>query len=166
MRTGSRAVASFSLFLLLPGLAGCTKQPAAAAPAGSVTEIVRAAAGSDGPLETLNAAARHRREAAELNAALADPDPVVRRAAAYVAALWADDAGDVAALTPRLADTDAAVRAMVAGSLAGLGAAGARGTLASLRASVEPMPWSDPPMTVGAFASAALAAIDAPPSRR
>jgi HEAT repeat protein len=127
---------------------------------------VRAAAASDAPLHALNRAARRRGRPAGMGSALTDPSPAVRRAAVYVAALWADDPTSIAPLTPLLTDADAAVRAMVAGSLAGLGHVEARRTLESLRASGEAMPWSDPPMTVGAFATSALAAIDAAAIRR
>jgi hypothetical protein len=176
MRARAAAAASFSVFLLLPVSAACSKPAApataaasatpAAPPVESVADVVRAAATSDAPLHTLNGAAQRRGEAADLGSALIDPSPAVRRAAAYVAALWADDAADIATLTPLLTDADAAVRAMVAGSLAGLGHVEARHTLESLRASGAAMPWSDPPVTVGAFASSALTAIDAAGIRR
>jgi HEAT repeat protein len=161
MRAGFPASASLTTGLLLVAIVGCSKSPAATTPRDSVTDLVRAAAGSDNPVQTLNAAARRRGEVADLSQALTDPSPPVRRTAAYVAALWADDARDVSTLTPLLADPDVAVRAIVAGSLAGLGHAGARAALASLRGSSEAMPWSDPPVTVGRFATSALMAIDA-----
>jgi hypothetical protein len=107
-----------------------------------------------------DAAYRHRGEAASLTALLGDDDPRVRWAAAYVAALWADDQADVDALAPYLTDGDEAVRAVVAGSLAGLGHDGARQALTALKASSAPMPFSDPPVTVGGFAIDALASID------
>jgi hypothetical protein len=49
---------------------------------------------------------------------------------------------------------------VVAGSLAGLGHAEARRALEGLRTSTAAMPFSDPPMTVGRFASDSLSAID------
>jgi HEAT repeat protein len=125
-------------------------------------DVVRAAAGDEAPIAALNAAAHRQRGASEdLGTALRDPDVGVRRAAAYVAALWADGAEDVATLTPLLTDADPGVQAMVAGSLAGLGDGAARATLESLRSSTALMPWSEPPMTVGDFAGSAIAAIDA-----
>ena len=105
------------------------------------------------------AAHRQRGESASLVALLADDDPQVRWTAAYVAALWADDAADVAALEPYLDAGDEAVRAMIAGSLAGLGHAGARQALGRLTGSATVMPFSDPPLTVGRFTSDTLAAI-------
>jgi len=107
-----------------------------------------------------DAAHRHRGESASLVVLLADDDLQVRWAAAYVAALWADDAADVAALEPYLDAGDESTRAVIAGSLAGLGHAGARRTLASLTSSPATMPFSDPPLTVGRFSSDALAAIE------
>lgn len=106
-----------------------------------------------------DAAHRHRGESASLAPLLADPEPRVRWAAAYVAALWADDDADVAALAPHLDDPDAATRAVIAGSLAGLGHGGAHRTLTALTASTAPMPFSDPPITVGRFAADAIVAL-------
>jgi HEAT repeat protein len=125
-----------------------------------VVQAIRAAPSTE-RIHAINAAAhRHRAEPASLAAFLADPDLDVRWAAAYVACLWADDASDVASLAPLLSDDSEAVRAIVAGSLAGLGHAAARDVLAALRASSTAMPFSDPPVTVGQFSSGALAAID------
>jgi hypothetical protein len=111
-------------------------------------------------MHALNDAAHRRRgESAALVPLLGDADPGARWAAAYVAALWADDDADVRALAPHLDDRDEAVRAVIAGSLAGLGHSGARQALAGLTASAAAMPYSDPPLTVGRFAADALAAI-------
>lgn len=106
------------------------------------------------------AAHQQRGQSASLSQLLDERDPQVRWAAAYVAALWADDQDDVEALTPYLSDRDEAIRAVIAGSLAGLGHHGARESLAGLAASGTGMPFSDPPITVGRFATDALAAID------
>lgn len=111
------------------------------------------------------AAYRHRDDPASLVALLTDDDPQVRWGAAYVAALWADDAADVDALAPLLNDRDESIRAVVAGSLAGLGYPGARDVLAALAGSTVPLPFSDPPLTVGRFASDALGALDAASGR-
>jgi hypothetical protein len=112
-------------------------------------------------MHAVNEAVRRQRgESASLVALLADDDPQVRWTAAYVAALWADDAEDVAALEPYLEVGDEVVRAMIAGSLAGLGHAGARQALGRLTASATVMPFSDPPLTVGQFTSDALARVD------
>jgi HEAT repeat protein len=153
--------------LLAIGLAGCGTAPDPDRTPEAIAGTVRAAARRDGAVATLNAVAHARRgSAAELAEVLRDPDPAVRRAAAYVAALWADDASDVAALTPLLSDGDAAVRAIVAGSLAGLGDVAAKAALTSLRDSADVMPWSDPVLTVGTFARSASAAVDGAERRR
>lgn len=111
------------------------------------------------------AAYRHRDDPASLVDLFTDDDPQVRWGAAYVAALWADDAADVDALAPLLNDRDESIRAVVAGSLAGLGYPGARDVLAALAGSTAPLPFSDPPLTVGRFASDALGALDAASGR-
>jgi hypothetical protein len=165
MRAGSPAASLFTILLLLAA-ARCSAPATTAEPAEPAAEAVRAAAHSAVPIERLTTTARRRGRIPDLASALADPDPAVRRAATYVAALWADDPTDAAILRPLLTDADAAVRAIVAGSLAGLGDAGARTTLASLGDSTDEMPWSDPPMTVGAFARSAITAIDAAGARR
>jgi HEAT repeat protein len=154
--------------LVLTGAAGCARSPAAststAAP--GVADLVRTAATRAAPVEALNdAARRHRADAGALTAVISDRDPSVRRAGAYVAALWADDQQDVATLSPLLGDDDVAIRAMVAGSLAGLGDRGARTTLESLVGSTVPMPWSDPVITVGQFAAGAIRALDSGAAR-
>jgi hypothetical protein len=131
-----------------------------------VVRAIRSAPSSERIHVINDAAHRHRGEPASLAAFLADPDLDVRWAAAYLAALWADDASDVASLAPLLGDDSEAIRAIVAGSLAGLGHAAASDVLASLRASSTAMPFSDPPSTVGDFASGALAAIDRAGGRR
>lgn len=142
--------------LLATAVTACSSSaPNAAAP---VITAVRATSGPN-RIHALNEAAhRHRGESASLAGLLADPDPQVRWGAAYIAALWADDAADVAALAPLLNDPDAATRAVLAGSLAGLGHSGAREALGALSGSTAPMPFSDPPLTVGRYASDALAA--------
>ncbi len=139
--------------------------PSATLPA-PVADAVRNLAAPD-RIGALNAAAHeHRGDPSSLVALARDPDVRVRFGAAYVAALWADDGRDAEALAPLLQDEDEATRAVVAGSLAGLGHAGARTTLEGLRESTAPMPFSDPPLTVGRFAAGALAAIDAAGIRR
>jgi HEAT repeat protein len=149
----------FVCCLATAALAGCGSPAPSDAPVPVVTAI--RSARSPERIHAINDAAhRHRGEAASLARLLADEDPQVRLAAAYVAALWTDDAGDVETLAPLLNDRDEAIRAMVAGSLAGLGHGGAREALAALSGSSAGMPFSDPPLTVGRFSSDALAAID------
>ncbi|MGE0461074.1 MAG: HEAT repeat domain-containing protein [Vicinamibacterales bacterium] len=152
-------------------LAACGR-PASHAPAAPVplpapvAEAVRNLAAPD-RIGALNAAAHeHRGDPSALVALARDPDVRVRFGAAYVAALWADDGRDAEALAPLLQDEDEATRAVVAGSLAGLGHAEARAALERLRESTAPMPFSDPPLTAGRFAAGALAAIDAAGARR
>lgn len=130
--------------------------PAAAAGVTAAIETV----GAPDQIRALNDAAhRHRGESASLAVHLAHPDSRVRWAAAYIGALWADDEADIAALAPHLDDSDPAIRAVIAGSLAGLGHRGSRQVLGALVDSTATMPFSDPPLTVGRFASAALADI-------
>jgi len=145
-------------------LAAC-RQSVPAAPDAQAAEAIRNLANPE-RIHALNTAASRRGEAATLVALAQDPDVRVRFGAAYVAALWADDARDAEALAPLLSDADEATRAVVAGSLAGLGHAQARDALEGLRNSAAPMPFSDPPLTVGRFATDALTAIDAAGSRR
>jgi hypothetical protein len=145
--------------LLAVALAAC--RTPAPEPQAVVLAAIRSAPSPE-RIHTINEAVfRHRGDAASLMPLLSERDPHVRWGAAYAAALWADDAGDVEALAPHLGDSDEAIRVMIAGSLAGLGHAGARATLSSLSASGTPMPFSDPPLTVGRFAIDALAALDA-----
>ncbi len=144
--------------LAAAALAGCHASPPA--PDIAVVSAIRSADAPERIHAINDAAIRHRGSSASLVALLAEQDPRIRWGAAYVAALWADDAADVAALAPHLADADETVRVMIAGSLAGLGHADARAALTSLSTSPAPMPFSDPPITVGRFATDALAAID------
>ena len=144
--------------LAAAAMAGCrTSTPE---PDVTVVSAIRSAGAPDRIHAINQAAFRHRGSSASLVPLLAEQDPQIRWGAAYVAALWADDAADVEALAPHLADADEGVRAMIAGSLAGLGHAGARAALSSLSGSPAMMPFSDPPLTVGRFATDALAAID------
>lgn len=145
--------------LTAAALAGCRASNLEPAVAAAITAI-RAADSPDRVHKINEAVFGHRGDAASLLPLLAERDPRIRRGAAYVAGLWADDAADVAALEPYLADRDEAVRAMIAGSLAGLGHAGAHASLATLTLSTQKMPFSDPPITVGRFANDALAAVD------
>ena len=144
--------------LAAAGLVGCG--PSAPALPAPVASAIRLAPAPERIHAINDAAHRHRGPSASLTALLVDADPQVRWGAAYVAALWADDAADVEALAPYLNQGDDATRAMIAGSLAGLGHDGARQTLTGLKASREVMPFSDPPLTVGRFATGALAEID------
>lgn len=138
-------------------IAGCRTSPPAVH--ADVVAAIRSAPDPD-RLHAINqSASRQRGEPASLAPMLAEPDPRVRWAAAYVAALWADDQADADALAPYLNDSDEATRAVIAGSLAGLGHEGARESLKGLTTSQASMPFSDPPITVGRFASDALAAI-------
>lgn len=146
------------LCVLAGALAACGS--AAPEPQSAVIAAIRSAPTPDRLHAINDAVLRHRGAAASLVPLLSEQDRHIRWGAAYAAALWADDAEDVEALAPHLADTDEAIRAMIAGSLAGLGHAGARATLSSLSTSETPMPFSDPPLTVGRFAADALAAID------
>lgn len=148
-----------ALWLAAAALAGCSTS----SPEPQVAAVLTAIRAADTPdrIHTLNQAVfRHRGDSASLVPLLVDGYPRVRWGAAYVAALWADDDADVAALAPYMTDGDEAVRAMIAGSLAGLGHAGARASLATLTVSTAVMPFSDPPITVGRFANDALTAID------
>lgn len=147
---------ALALFLAL-WVTGCSSSPAA--PPGAVADAVLGAA-SPGALHRLNEAAHTRGgSSASVLALAADTDPHVRRASVYVAALWAEDGDDRQALEAFLADEDEAIRAMAAGALASLGHAGGRAALEALRGSATLMPWSDPPLTAGTFASATLDAL-------
>lgn len=150
--------------LAAASLPGCSEPTPPPAPA-PVLAAIRSTAGADRIHAINEAAYRHRDEPASLAVLFEDEDPQVRWAAAYVASLWSDDAADVDALAPLLNDRDESIRAVVAGSLAGLGHTGARDVLAALRSSTVPLPFSDPPQTVGRFASDALGAIEAAKTR-
>ena len=139
-------------------LAGCS--PSTTPPSAAVISAIRSAPAPDRIHAINEAAHRQRGESASLTPFLAESDPQIRWAAAYVASLWADDAADVEALAAYLSEGDEATRAMIAGSLAGLGHGGARQTLTTLKASSAVMPFSDPPVTVGRFATDALEATD------
>jgi HEAT repeat protein len=145
------------LLLLLLFAPACHR---AAQPNATVVHAIQDV-GSPTRLRALNQAALAGGDVQTLAPLLADADERVRWGAAYVGALWADDAREAAALAPLLDAEQPGIRAMVAGSLAGLGQPRARETLAALVASVAPMPFSDPPITVGTFARDALAALDA-----
>lgn len=126
------------------------------APADAIADAIRSSP-SIGRIHALNAAAhRHRGDVSSLAPLLDAADPDVRFGAVYVASLWADDAADIAALAPLLDDPNEGIRAMVAGSLAGLEHDRAREVLGALRASAAPMPSSDPPITVGRFTTDVL----------
>ena len=126
------------------------------APADVIVNAIRSSP-STGRIHALNAAAhRDRGDVSSLAPLLDAKDPDVRFGAVYVASLWADDAGDIAVLAPLLNDPNEGIRAMVAGSLAGLEHDGARQVLGSLLASSAPMPFSDPPITVGRFTADVL----------
>jgi HEAT repeat protein len=155
--------------LLVAGVTGCARSSVITTGTGApdVAGLVRTAAAREAPAAALNELARrHRPDVGALTAVISDRDPSVRRAGAYVAALWADDQQDVQALAPLLTDEDVAIRAMVAGSLAGLGDRRARTTLESLAGSRTPMPWSDPVMTVEQFAADAIRALGGGAPRR
>lgn len=143
--------------LLAVSVTGCSSSPAA--PPGVVVDAVMSAA-SPGAIHRLNEAAHTRGgSSASVLALAAGSTPHVRRASVYVAALWAEDSDDQRALEAFLADEDEAIRAMAAGALAALGHARGRATLETLRGSPTVMPWSDPPLTAGTFASTTLDAL-------
>ena len=145
------------IVLAVAGAACSRAEPQADA---SVVAAIRSAPAPDRIHAINDAAHRHRGPSSSLAPLLAEQDPRVRWAAAYVAALWADETADVEALAPHLDDPDEATRAVIAGSLAGLGHDGARQALSALSTSAAAMPYADPPLTVGQFATDALAAID------
>lgn len=160
---GMRALPSIGCFVVLLTSAGLHASCRSSAPAdrtrpNAASAIQTAAAANAGP-RALNPLVRGGGDPVVLSGLLSDGDVRVRQHAAYVAALWADTATDAAALHPVLGDSDEGVRAMVAGSLIGLGDPDARRVLNSLVASRTTMPWSDPVITVGLFARRALASV-------
>jgi hypothetical protein len=105
----------------------------------------------------LNEAARRHGSTADLEGHFQDRDAATRFAAIYLAALWAHHDKDIRAMTPLLSDPDEAIRAMVAGSLSGLGDADAARVFAALSTSSAVMPYSEPPLRVGDFVRATSA---------
>src|SRR4029453_8558300 len=92
-------------------------------------------------VRSINDAARKRGASADLQASFNSSNAKARFTAIYLATLWAATAPDAAVRRPLLGDPDDGIRAMVAGSLSGLGDAGAMRVLEALSTSTALMPY-------------------------
>ena len=146
----TRLVVVAAVFPAVFLLTGCARAPHVVL---DVASIAAHAARADF-LRALSEAAHRGGAVADVAASFGHQNPRQRFAAVYLAALWADERADADVLRPLLNDTDERIRAIVAGSLAGLGDAEAVAAVDALSSSTAVMPFSDPPLMVKEFVRA------------